>query len=100
MGSDRPAARRPGHQQPHVQERIRRYYRRQATIIPSPIDTERIPLSSHPGSYWLAGGRLVAYKRFDLVVHAFAKLNLPLKIFGVGPEEKIAAVSPGHVRIF
>ncbi len=70
------------------QERIRRYYRRQATIIPPPIDTERIPLSSHPGSYWLAGGRLVAYKRFDLVVHAFAKLNLPLKIFGVGPEEK------------
>lgn len=70
------------------QERIRRYYRRQATVIAPPVDVERMALSSHAGSYWLAGGRLVAYKRFDLIVHAFAKLNLPLKIFGIGPEEK------------
>src|SRR3989344_554488 len=37
-------------------------------------------------SYWLTGGRLVGYKKFDLTVRAFAKLDLPLKIFGVGPE--------------
>lgn len=70
------------------QERIRRYYRRQATIIAPPVDIERIPLSTNAGSYWLAGGRLVSYKRFDLIVKAFAKLNLQLKIFGIGPEEK------------
>ena len=69
-------------------ERIRRYYQREATVIPPPVDVERIPLSTHAGSYWLAGGRLVPYKRFDLVVKAFAKLNLPLKIFGEGPDLK------------
>jgi glycosyltransferase involved in cell wall biosynthesis len=53
---------------------------------PRPVDIERIPLSTKPGTYWLTGGRLVAYKRFDLVVQAFAKLNVPLKIFGEGPE--------------
>ena len=69
-------------------ERIRRYYQREATVIPPPVDVEHIPLSTHAGSYWLAGGRLVPYKRFDLVVKAFAKLNLPLKIFGEGPNLK------------
>ena len=68
--------------------RIQRYYRRDSTIIYPPVDIDRIPLSQTPGSFWLTGGRLVAYKRFDLVVTAFAHLNLPLKIFGTGPEEK------------
>jgi glycosyltransferase involved in cell wall biosynthesis len=52
------------------------------------VDVERIPVSRGSDGYWLAGGRLVGYKRFDLVVKAFAKLNLPLKVFGTGPEEK------------
>lgn len=69
-------------------QRIRRYYNRDATIIHPPVDVSRIPLSTERGAYWLAGGRLVGYKRFDLVVKAFAKLNVPLKIFGTGPELK------------
>lgn len=68
------------------QQRIRRYYQRDAEIIAPPVDVEHIPLTTKPGTYWLTGGRLVAYKRFDLVVRAFAKLNVPLKIFGEGPE--------------
>ena len=28
----------------------------------------------------------MGYKKFDLTVRAFAKLDLPLKVFGVGPE--------------
>lgn len=69
-------------------QRIRRYYGRDAFVMYPPVDTADIPLATSPGSYWLAGGRLVGYKRFDLVVKAFAKLNLPLKIFGTGPETK------------
>ncbi|MDO8584476.1 MAG: glycosyltransferase [bacterium] len=67
-------------------ERIRRYYQRDAAVIHPPVDIDKIGLSADPGSYWLAGGRLVAYKRFDMIVQAFAKLNMPLKIFGEGPE--------------
>lgn len=88
---DRAAAERPDVMLTNSQisrERIKRYYRRDATVLPPPVDVEQIQLSTHPGTYWLAGGRLVAYKRFDLIVRAFSKLNLPLKIFGVGPEEK------------
>ncbi len=68
------------------QSRIKRYYGRGSTVIAPPVDIERIPFSNKPGTFWLTGGRLVAYKRFDLAVRAFAKLNLPLKIFGEGPE--------------
>jgi glycosyltransferase involved in cell wall biosynthesis len=86
---DRLAAERPTHlltNSQTSQERIRRYYGREAEVIYPPVDVERIPLSTAPGEYWLAGGRLVGYKRFDLIVQAFAKLRLPLKIFGAGPE--------------
>lgn len=88
---DRLAAERPDHMLTNStisKDRIRRYYNREAEIIYPPVDIQKIPLSTNPGTYWLAGGRLVGYKRFDLVVKAFAKLNLPLKIFGTGPEEK------------
>jgi glycosyltransferase involved in cell wall biosynthesis len=66
--------------------RIKRYYQRDAHVIYPPVDVEKIPLSTQPGETWLSGGRLVAYKRFDLIVRAFAKLNLPLIVFGDGPE--------------
>ncbi len=69
-------------------KRIKHFYGREATVIHPPVDVERVPLSESPGTYWLAGGRLVKYKRFDLIVQAFERLKLPLKIFGVGPELK------------
>jgi len=68
--------------------RIKRYYNRDAQVIHPPVDTNNIHFSRHDGEYWLAGGRLVPYKRFDLVVTAFAKLNMPLIVFGTGPELK------------
>lgn len=69
-------------------ERIKRYYGREADVIYPPADTSQIKIADGPGKFWLSGGRLVGYKRFDLVVKAFAKLNMPLKVFGIGPEIK------------
>lgn len=66
--------------------RIKRYYQRDAQVIHPPVDVDRIAVSFENNGSWLAGGRLVAYKRFDLIVRAFAKLGLPLTIFGDGPE--------------
>ena len=71
-----------------VQHRINRYYQRESTIIHPPVDTHAFTLSTNPKRYYLTGGRLVSYKRFDLVVDAFNKLGRPLKIFGTGPELK------------
>jgi glycosyltransferase involved in cell wall biosynthesis len=46
--------------------------------------------------YYLAGGRLIPYKRLEVVVAAFNKLGLPLKIFGDGRDRQAleAAAAP------
>lgn len=69
-----------------VRRRIEKYYGRTADVIHPPVDTSSFGVAEHPGNYYLVGGRLVPYKRFDLVVRAFSKLGIPLKVFGEGPE--------------
>ncbi len=69
-----------------VRHRIRKYYQRDSEVIHPPVETGRYGVSEKIDDYYVAGGRLVAYKRFDVVVRAFNKLGIPLKIFGEGPE--------------
>lgn len=69
-----------------VAERIRKYYRRESVVIPPPVETDRFRVSATRGDYFLIVGRLIAYKRFDIVVEAFTRLGLPLKVAGRGPE--------------
>lgn len=71
-----------------VRRRIKKYYRRDSHVIHPPVETHRFRVSDKPKTYFLTGGRLVAYKRFDLVVEAANKTGIPLKIFGSGPVEK------------
>jgi glycosyltransferase involved in cell wall biosynthesis len=77
-----------------VAARIARYYGRSATVIPPPVD-----LSPYrpwvPSNFYLAGGRLIPYKRLDLVVRAFTALGLPLKVFGDGRDRDRLQVLAG-----
>src|SRR5690606_2524834 len=58
----------------------------------------RYRIASNIENYYVAGGRLVAYKRFDVVVQAFNKLGIPLKIFGEGPElRKLKALANKNI---
>lgn len=66
-----------------VAGRIKRYYGRPATIIPPPVELPPFPRCPAE-EFYLAGGRLIPYKRLSLAVEAFSKLGLPLKIFGDG----------------
>lgn len=70
-----------------VRRRIQKYYGRDAAVIHPPVDTRRFSISTQPKTYFLTGGRLVAYKRYDLVIQAANRTKLPLKIFGAGPIE-------------
>jgi glycosyltransferase involved in cell wall biosynthesis len=66
-----------------VAGRIRRIYGREAAIVPPPVDLP--PYHPQPAEdVYLAGGRLIPYKRLDLAVRAFTALGLPLKVFGEG----------------
>ncbi|HZG68794.1 MAG TPA: glycosyltransferase [Herpetosiphonaceae bacterium] len=66
-----------------VAQRIRRYYGREAVVIPPPVDLPPYePVSSE--EFYLTGGRLVPYKRIDVAVRACTALRLPLVVFGDG----------------
>jgi glycosyltransferase involved in cell wall biosynthesis len=68
-----------------VAARIARYYGRSSVVIPPPVDLPPYTgIGASPSDFYLAGGRLVPYKRLDLAVRAFTALRLPLKIFGDG----------------
>lgn len=69
-----------------VRFRIQKFYRRDSTVIHPPVDFEKFQISPSTGNYYVAGGRLVPYKNLHIVVQAFNRLSLPLKIFGTGPE--------------
>jgi glycosyltransferase involved in cell wall biosynthesis len=71
-----------------IQRRIRKYYRRESTVIYPPVSITLPQKKSVEKKYFVAGGRLVGYKRLDIVIKAFNRLHVPLVIFGTGPEHK------------
>lgn len=71
-----------------VRRRIAKYYGRPSEVIYPPTDTRKFRIEPKIADYYLAGGRLVAYKRFDIVVKAFNRLGINLKIYGNGSELK------------
>jgi len=92
-----------------VRKRIKKYFNRDSIVINPPVDTTTFAPASDDkiGDYFLVLSRLVHFKKVDLVVRAFSKLGLSLKIVGTGPEEehlkKIAGPSVdflGHVSNF
>jgi len=72
----------------YIADKIKKYYHREAEVLYPPVDLKVFyrDKSVKKQGYFLAAGRLMRYKRFDLVIQAFNKLNLPLLISGEGPE--------------
>lgn len=71
-----------------VARRIKKYYRKDVTVINPPVNVDNFFVSDQTKDYFLMVGRLISYKKHDIVIDAFNKLNLPLKIIGRGPELK------------
>jgi glycosyltransferase involved in cell wall biosynthesis len=80
-----------------VRSRIKTFYNRDTEVIHPPvalIETDSSKKSNKKGEYYLVVSRLVHYKRIDLAIMACNKLNLPLKIVGVGSElEKLKRIA-------
>lgn len=72
----------------YVGQRIKKYYHRESDVIMPPVDLSFFTTSEVHGDSYLAVGRLIPYKRFDLVIEACKKMKRPLKIVGEGPELK------------
>ena len=76
-----------------IRDRIRRYYRRDATVIYPPIDTAGIDPRPSEGDYYLMVGRVVESKRPGTVVDAFERAGTPLKVAGTGDNEPLIGES-------
>lgn len=104
---DKMAADRPDHiiaNSKFTQERIKRYYGRESEVIyppayaeasaGKPVDKLRRPTSKAldvrrlSDKHFLIISRLSPYKKVDVVVEAFNKLELPLVVIGEGEQEK------------
>jgi glycosyltransferase involved in cell wall biosynthesis len=72
----------------YVARRIARIYGRESTVIHPPIDLHRARTVDVPGDHYLCAGRLVGYKRTELMIEACARMGRKLRIAGTGPEEK------------
>lgn len=69
----------------NVAGRIKKFYRRPAKVIYPPVEVASLKLKVQTEkNYYLAGGRIAKPKHVDLIVKAFEKNGLPLKVFGRG----------------
>ncbi|MFZ0547556.1 MAG: glycosyltransferase [Candidatus Promineifilaceae bacterium] len=82
-----------------VRRRIGKIYRREADIIYPPVDTGRFePTSNRIDDYYLIVGRLVPYRRMDLLIEAFNRLERPLLIAGSGRDrERLEAMAGPNI---
>ena len=71
-----------------IASRIRQLYGRDSVVIHPPVEITPDGGNTPPGEEYIAVGRLVDYKRFDLAVAACTALGRPLAIVGDGPERK------------
>ena len=87
-----------------VAQRIERYYKRQATVIHPPVDTDFFtpdPTVTRE-DFCLYVSALAPYKRIEVAVDACRRLGLELRVVGSGPErarlERVAAADRVPVR--
>jgi glycosyltransferase involved in cell wall biosynthesis len=84
-----------------VARRIQKAYRRDATVIHPPVDTETFTPGGAKQNFYVTASRLVPYKRMDLVVEAFAAMpHRRLVVIGDGPETgRIAAKAGSNIAL-
>lgn len=84
-----------------VARRIAKAYRREAAVIYPPVDTEAFRPGGQRDEYYVTVSRLMAYKRVDLLVQAFAELReRRLIVIGDGPEyRRLKALAPSNVEL-
>ena len=84
-----------------VARRILKAYRRPADVIYPPVDTEFFRPGAAREDYYVTVSRLMAYKRVDILLKAFAGMpSSRLVVIGGGPEyRRLQAAAPSNVAM-
>jgi glycosyltransferase involved in cell wall biosynthesis len=70
-----------------TQERIRRFYGRDSTVIHPPVETHRFA-AGEPGDALLVVSELVSHKRVHVALEAAHRAKAPIRVVGSGPDEQ------------
>jgi len=84
-----------------VQERIKRIYNRESTVIYPPVNIDKFTLHEHKEDFYLTASRLVPYKKTKLIVEAFNQMpDKKLVVIGSGEEYKtIKKIAKDNIKI-
>lgn len=85
----------------YIGSKIKEHYKRESDVIYPPVHTEKFkPVENPSNDYYLAVGRLIPYKKFDLIVETCKRLKRRLKVVGIGPDyKKIQKIAGPTVEI-
>ena len=85
----------------YIARRIRKAYRRDATVIHPPVDIDRFAPRADKDDFYLLACRFVPYKRAEIVVESFARQSgRRLVVVGDGPENaRVRAAARGARNI-
>lgn len=82
-----------------VKDRLKRHYHRDSIVIYPPISLPVVEKRLPTGDFFLIVSRLASQKRLDIAIRAFNQLGWPLKIIGVGREEKrLRQMAKGNIE--
>jgi glycosyltransferase involved in cell wall biosynthesis len=81
------------------QERIRRFWGRDANVVHPPVDVDRFT-PGEPEDFFLVVGELVRHKRTDLALDAAERAGRRVVVVGEGPELERLRARYGHLHEF
>ncbi|CAN7735448.1 glycosyltransferase family 4 protein [Paraburkholderia hospita] len=84
-----------------IARRIKKAYRREATVIYPPVDLTHMPMRENKEDFYVTASRMVPYKCIDLIVKAFSQTpERRLVVIGDGPDmKKVIAAAGDNVTI-
>jgi glycosyltransferase involved in cell wall biosynthesis len=84
-----------------IARRIWKIYRREAAVVYPPVDVASFAIGWRRKPFYLTVGRLVPYKRVDLIVEAFSRMpDRQLVVIGDGPElSKLRSMATSNVTM-
>ncbi len=71
-----------------VKDWVKKRYNRESIVIYPPVDLSKFKLVEDKEDYYVAVGRIVTVKRFDVVVDAFNEIKKKIVIIGDGKDYK------------
>lgn len=80
-------------------QNVQRAYGKQAEVVYPPVRVNYFQPAAMRENYFITVGRLVPYKRHDLIIEAFNRLGLKLIVVGNGPmEKKLKKIARSNIK--